>query len=129
MAKTLRVRTRSGWVTKPAPDIPENRLTSEEVDDNFLAIETALETHVSDSFAHGVRSVGGSGSIVSSGGVHPIISINTASLLEAEIGNENTKLMTPLRVAQSFNSRHGNFGNFKIEYNAASDSLDFNYTG
>jgi hypothetical protein len=39
MAKTLRVRTRAGWVTKPAPDLPENRLTAEEVDDNFLAVE------------------------------------------------------------------------------------------
>lgn len=39
MAKTLRVRTRSGWVTKPAADIPENRLRAEEVDDNFLALQ------------------------------------------------------------------------------------------
>lgn len=39
MAKTLRVRTRTGWVTKPAADAPENRLVAEEVDDNFLALE------------------------------------------------------------------------------------------
>lgn len=39
MAKTLRVRTADGWTTKPAADLPENRLTAEEVDDNFLALE------------------------------------------------------------------------------------------
>lgn len=39
MAKTLRVRTRSGWVTKPAADTEANRLSAEEVDDNFLALE------------------------------------------------------------------------------------------
>ena len=44
MAKTLRVRTKAGWVTKPAEDIPENRLTSEEVDDNFLALESQIES-------------------------------------------------------------------------------------
>jgi hypothetical protein len=42
MAKTLRARTRAGWVTKPEADIPENRLSAEEVDDNFLALEDAL---------------------------------------------------------------------------------------
>ena len=36
MSRTLRVRTRAGWTTKLAPDIPENRLTAEEVDDTFL---------------------------------------------------------------------------------------------
>lgn len=41
--KTLRVRTRSGWVTKPEPNTPENRLMAQEVDDNFLAIEDAVE--------------------------------------------------------------------------------------
>lgn len=45
MAKTLRVRTRAGWVTKPSADIPENRLTSEEVDDNFLAMEDEKGTY------------------------------------------------------------------------------------
>ena len=39
MSKTLRVRTRTGWTTKPAPDLDENRLTAEEIDDNFLAME------------------------------------------------------------------------------------------
>ena len=39
MSKTLRVRTRQGWTTKPAPDLAENRLTAEEVDDNFLTLE------------------------------------------------------------------------------------------
>ena len=43
MAKTLRVRTRAGWVTKPAPDLPENRLSAEEVDDNFLEMEDGFE--------------------------------------------------------------------------------------
>lgn len=43
MAKTLRVRTRAGWVTKPAPDVPENRLSAEEVDDNFLEMEDGFE--------------------------------------------------------------------------------------
>lgn len=42
MAKTLRVRTRTGWITKPAADTPENRLIAEEVDDNFLALEDAV---------------------------------------------------------------------------------------
>lgn len=42
MAKTLRVRTRTGWVTKPAADTNENRLLAEEVDDNFLALEDAI---------------------------------------------------------------------------------------
>lgn len=41
MTKHLRVRTRTGWTTKPAPDLPENRLTAGEVDDNFLALEAA----------------------------------------------------------------------------------------
>ena len=40
MTKTLRVRTRTGWTTKPAPDLDENRLTAEEIDDNFLALDT-----------------------------------------------------------------------------------------
>jgi hypothetical protein len=44
MAKTLRVRTKDGWVTKPAPNLPENRLLAEEVDDNFLALETSVES-------------------------------------------------------------------------------------
>jgi len=39
MSKTLRVRTRAGWTTKPVEDLPENRLTAGEVDDNFLALE------------------------------------------------------------------------------------------
>lgn len=38
MSKTLRVRTRTGWTTKPAPDLPENRLTAGEVDDTLLAV-------------------------------------------------------------------------------------------
>jgi formylglycine-generating enzyme len=42
MSKTLRVRTRSGWTTKPAPDLDENRLTAEEIDDTFLALEDAV---------------------------------------------------------------------------------------
>lgn len=36
MARTLRIRARTGWTTKPAADLPENRLTAEEVDDTFL---------------------------------------------------------------------------------------------
>ena len=39
MSKTLRVRTRAGWTTKPEADLDANRLTAAEVDDNFLAIE------------------------------------------------------------------------------------------
>jgi len=39
MAKTLRVQTAAGWTTKPAPDIPANRLSAAEIDDNFLTIE------------------------------------------------------------------------------------------
>lgn len=42
MAKTLRIRTATGWTTKPAADIPANRLTAGEVDDNFLALEADL---------------------------------------------------------------------------------------
>jgi hypothetical protein len=42
MAKTLRVRTKEGWTTKPEADIPENRLSAEEVDDNFLETEDAI---------------------------------------------------------------------------------------
>lgn len=42
MAKTLRIRTAAGWATKPAADLPENRLMAEEVDDNFLALELAI---------------------------------------------------------------------------------------
>ena len=41
MTKTLRVRERTGWTTKPVEDLDENRLTAEEVDDNFLALEDA----------------------------------------------------------------------------------------
>jgi len=43
MAKTLRVLTRAGWVTKPVADTPANRLTAEEVDANFLAMEDAAD--------------------------------------------------------------------------------------
>jgi len=39
MAKTLRVQEADGWTTKDSEDIPANRLTSEEIDDNFLALE------------------------------------------------------------------------------------------
>lgn len=46
MAKTLRVRSKTGWVTKDPADLPENRLTAAEVDDNFLSIENAVETIV-----------------------------------------------------------------------------------
>ena len=54
MSKTLRVRTREGWATKPAPDLDENRLTAEEIDDNFLAMEDADHTQNTDtSLAHG----------------------------------------------------------------------------
>jgi hypothetical protein len=42
MAKTLRVRTADGWVTKAVEDLPENRLTAEEIDDNFLALDGAI---------------------------------------------------------------------------------------
>ena len=40
MAKTLRVLTRAGWVTKPVADTPANRLSAEEVDANFMAVES-----------------------------------------------------------------------------------------
>ena len=40
MAKTLRVLTRAGWTTKPVADTPANRLTAEEVDANFMAVES-----------------------------------------------------------------------------------------
>lgn len=43
MAKTLRVRSRAGWVTKPVADTEANKLTAEEVDDNFLAMEAAVD--------------------------------------------------------------------------------------
>ena len=39
MSLTLRVREAEGHTTKPAPDIDENRLTAEEIDDNFLSLE------------------------------------------------------------------------------------------
>lgn len=43
MAKTLRVRTKDGWVTKPEANEPENALVSEEIDDNFLALEDQID--------------------------------------------------------------------------------------
>lgn len=46
MRKTLRVRTREGWVTKPVADAVENSLLPEEVDDNFLAVEGNVGTPV-----------------------------------------------------------------------------------
>lgn len=54
MAKTLRVRNAVGWTTKPAPDLPENRLTAGEVDDNFLAQEADLAAHAAASDPHPV---------------------------------------------------------------------------
>ena len=58
ITKTLRVRTKTGWVTKPAADEPENRLIAEEIDDNFLALEDQVEDkadkvsgHTTDNFA------------------------------------------------------------------------------
>ena len=44
MAKTLRVLTRTGWTTKPVADTPANRLSAEEVDANFMAMEDAVVT-------------------------------------------------------------------------------------
>lgn len=41
--KTLRVRTKTGWITKPSADTPENALDAENVDDNFLALEKQIE--------------------------------------------------------------------------------------
>ena len=46
--KTLRVLTREGWVTKPIADLDENRLTAEEVDGNFLALEDEFIAAVGD---------------------------------------------------------------------------------
>ena len=43
--KILRKLTRAGWTTKPAADEPENRLTAEEVDRNFLEQEDELLDH------------------------------------------------------------------------------------
>ena len=43
ITKTLRSRTKTGWVTKASEDIYANRLTAEEVDDNFLAVEEQIE--------------------------------------------------------------------------------------
>ncbi len=48
--KTLRVLERLGWTTKPAPDIPDNRLTAEEVDHNFLQMEDEKVDHVPKSW-------------------------------------------------------------------------------
>ena len=42
MAKTLRVRQAQGWVTKDPEDLPANRLTAEEIDDNFLALHEQI---------------------------------------------------------------------------------------
>ena len=42
MTKTLRVRERAGWITKPIENRPENRLSAEEIDDNFLAISDEI---------------------------------------------------------------------------------------
>ncbi len=42
MTKTLRVRERDGWTTKPVADLDENRLTAEEIDDNFLTLEDEI---------------------------------------------------------------------------------------
>lgn len=39
MPKTLRVRDRAGWITKPVENRPENRLSSAEIDDTLLQIE------------------------------------------------------------------------------------------
>lgn len=44
MAKTLRVRSKAGWVTKPPLDTPGNSLTAQEVDDNFLGLEGDIES-------------------------------------------------------------------------------------
>ena len=48
MPKTLRFRTRTGWVTKPVGLTPENRLTAEEVDDNFLTLEDQISDVAQD---------------------------------------------------------------------------------
>jgi hypothetical protein len=42
MAKTLRIREAAGWVTKEPEDLLENRLTAEEIDDNFLALDAMI---------------------------------------------------------------------------------------
>jgi hypothetical protein len=49
LAKTLRVRTRSGWTTKPSADLEINKLTAEEVDDNFLELEDDITQTAFDS--------------------------------------------------------------------------------
>ncbi len=43
MTKTLRVRTKEGWVTKPTENRPENRLSAEEIDDNFISIYDEIQ--------------------------------------------------------------------------------------
>lgn len=52
MPKTLRVRRKTGWVTKPIADLPENRLLPYEVDDNFLNLEQQLEDHNNSTTSH-----------------------------------------------------------------------------
>ena len=56
--KTLRVKEKEGWTTKPPEDLPENRLSAEDVDSNFLALEDQVEDkadkvsgHTTDNFA------------------------------------------------------------------------------
>lgn len=43
MTKTLRFRTKPGWVTKPDARTEANRLIAEEIDDNFLELESQVE--------------------------------------------------------------------------------------
>jgi len=42
--KTLRRLAFGGWTTKPVPDLPENSLSSEEIDSNFLALQEEINS-------------------------------------------------------------------------------------
>lgn len=44
MAKTLRVRTKEGWITKAPAFSSQNSVTYGEMDDNFLELEGQIES-------------------------------------------------------------------------------------
>jgi hypothetical protein len=67
MSKTLRVRTRTGWTTKPAPDLDENRLTAEEIDDTFLALDDDKANKVSGTVTDHIAGLDASGDLQSLG--------------------------------------------------------------
>lgn len=103
--KTLRVRTKAGWQTKPAGQIPEYALSSGEIDDNFLAMEDQIEQRVKEEdLSNSTIQTKGSGMV----GYKNSTVYNALDSLEQRIDKYRTHITTSV-VEETF---HGIFDDF-----------------